>query len=74
MIGNIAMILSDDLFLVCISIAFMALSFNFSSGTADALAYDSFKLAGMESRFEKYNSDQLIIYRICSGLSALNSI
>ena len=71
MIGNIIMIMSDNLFMVCMSIAFHALSYNFSSGSGDALAYDSLKLAGQESRFEKYESNQLIIYRLCSGISTL---
>ncbi len=71
MCSSIAMILSDNLFMVCVSIAFTALSYNFSSGTADALAYDSLKLAKKESGFEKYCSDQLIIYRVCGGLSTL---
>lgn len=71
MIGNIIMILSDNLFMVCLSIAFHALSYNFSSGTGDALAYDSLKTAKMESRFEKYMSNQLVIYRLCSGISTL---
>jgi len=71
MIGNIIMIFSDSLFMVCLSIAFQALCYNFSSGTGDALAYDSLKIAGMESSFEKYESNQLIIYRLCSGISTL---
>lgn len=71
MIGNIIMIASNNLFMVCMSIAFMALSYNFSSGSGDALAYDSLKLARMESRFEKYESNQLIIYRLCNGISTL---
>ncbi len=71
MIGNIIMILSNNLFMVCTSIAFMALSYNFSSGSGDALAYDSLKLAKMESVFEKYESNQLVIYRLCSGISTL---
>lgn len=71
MIGNIIMILSDNLFMVCLSIAFHALSYNFSSGSSDALAYDSLKLAGLENKFEKYESNQLIIYRLCSGFSTL---
>lgn len=71
MIGNIIMIFSNNLFMVCMSISFMALSYNFSSGSDDALAYDSLKLAGAESRFEKYRSNQLIIYRLCSGISTL---
>lgn len=71
MIGNVIMILSNDLFTVCMSIAFMALSYNFSSGTDEALAYDSLKLSGQESRFEKFCSNQLVIYRLCSGISTL---
>lgn len=71
MIGNIVMILSNNLFMVCLSIAFFALSYNFSSGTGDALAYDSLKLAKMEKQFEKYESNQLIIYRLCGGISTL---
>ena len=71
MIGNVIMIMSDNLFMVCLSIAFMALTYNFSSGSGDALAYDSLKLAKQESRFEKYESNQLIIYRLCSGISTL---
>lgn len=71
MIGNILMILSSNLFMVCLSIAFYALSYNFSSGSGDALAYDSLKLAKMEDKFEKYESNQLIIYRLCSGISTL---
>lgn len=70
-IGNIIMILSNNLFMVCLSIAFHALNYNFSSGTGDALAYDSLKIAKMESGFEKYVSNQLIIYRLCSGISTL---
>ena len=71
MIGNIIMILSDNLYTVCLSIAFHALSYNFSSGTGDALAYDSLKAANAESRFERFESDQLVIYRLCSGISTL---
>ena len=71
MIGNIIMILSDNLFTVCLSIAFHALSYNFSSGTGDALAYDSLKAANAESRLERFESDQLVIYRLCSGISTL---
>ncbi len=69
--GNIVMIASENLLMVCISIAFHALSYNFSSGSGDALAYDSLKRCNMESNFEKYESNQLVIYRLCSGISTL---
>lgn len=71
MLANIIMIFSTDLFTVCLSIAFQALSYNFSSGTGDALAYDSLKLAEAEDKFERYESNQMIIYRLCGGLSTL---
>lgn len=71
MISDIIMILSVNLFMICMSIAFRALSYNFSSGSGDALAYDSLKLVKMESKFERYESNQLIIYRLCSGISTL---
>lgn len=71
MIGNLVMILSWNLPTVCLSIAFQALSYNFASGSGDALAYDSLKSAHQESRFERYESNQLTIYRLCGGLSTL---
>lgn len=71
MIGNIVMILSCNLFMVCTSIAFYAMSYNFSSGSGDALAYDSLKMVKEETYYEKYASNQLIIYRLCSGISTL---
>lgn len=71
MIGNMVMIFSNDLSLVCLSVCFTALSYNFSSGTGDALAYDSLKLARMEDGFERFESNQLMIYRLCGGLSTL---
>ena len=68
MTGNIIMIFSCNLFIVCISIAFHALSYNFSSGSGDALAYDSLKMADNVGYFEKYASNQMVIYRLCSGI------
>lgn len=71
MIGNVIMILSCNLFMVCMSISFHAASYNFSSGSGDALAYDSLKTVGREKYYETYASNQLIIYRLCSGISTL---
>ena len=73
MVGNIVMILSNNFALVCLSIAFQALNYNFSSGSGDALAYDSLKSVGQEERFERYASNQLVIYRVCEGLSTLTA-
>ena len=72
-IGNIVMVFSNNFALVCVSIAFQALNYNFSSGSGDALAFDSLKSVGQESHFEKYSSNQVIIYRVCEGLSTLTA-
>lgn len=71
MIGSSIMIQSNGLVMVCLSIAFFALSYNFSSGSGDALAFDTLKSGGAENQFEKYESNQFIIYRLCSGISTL---
>jgi len=70
-LGDLVMFLSTDFFLVCLSMPFHALSFNFASGSGDALAYDSMKLCGAEKGYEKYSSNQSIIYRVGSGVSTL---
>ena len=72
-IGNLVMVFSNNFALVCLSIAFQALNYNFSSGSGDALAYDSLKSVGQEDYFEKYSSNQVIIYRVCEGLSTLTA-
>lgn len=71
MISDVIMILSNNLFMVCLSIAFRALNYNFASGSGDALAYDSLKSVRQENEFERYESNQYIIYRLCSGISTL---
>lgn len=71
MVSNMVMIFSGSLLTVCISTGLTAASYNFASGTGDALAYDSLKSAGQEGRFDRYESNQLTIYRLCGGLSTL---
>ena len=70
-LGDLVMFLSTDFFLVCLSMPFHALSYNLASGSGDALAYDSMKVCGAENGYEKYSSNQSIIYRIGSGISTL---
>lgn len=60
-IGNIIMVISNGLLTVCASIAFHALSYNFLSGSGDALAYDSLKMDGRADAYEKYASNQMTI-------------
>jgi len=69
--GNIIMIFSCNLFMVCASLSFYAMSYNFSSGSGDALAYDSLKTVRREDDYEKYASNQMILYRLCGGISTL---
>lgn len=72
-VGSLLMIFSTGLPSVCCALAFFALSYNFASGTEDALAYDSLKRAGAAARFERFESAELIIYRVCGGVSALSA-
>lgn len=71
MLGCLVMIASNDLLLVCISISCFAASYNFASGSGDALAYDSLKLVNRQGEYKKYESNQLVIYRLCEGISTL---
>lgn len=70
-IGNLIMVFSNGIGLVCFSFVFHALGYNFASGSGDALAYDSLKSVHEEKRYEKYASNQMIIYRIGSAVSTL---
>lgn len=56
---------------VLISIAFSALSYNFASGSDSALAYDTLLEENCEDEYDKYISNQTIIYRICNGIATL---
>ena len=71
MLANIIMIISWNFPVVCVSLVFHALSYNFLSGSHEALAYESLKYVGEETRYEKYGSNQMILYRICGGISTL---
>lgn len=71
LIGAVIMIFSSNLFMICASLAFHAMSYNFSSGSGDALAYDSLKTVHHEDDYEKYASNQMILYRFCGGISTL---
>ena len=70
-LAGAVMILSNNLAFVCLSIALYAVCDSFASGSGDALAYDSLKSAGQEQTYDRYESNQLIIYRLCGGISTL---
>ena len=56
---------------VCVSVGFSALSYNFISGSDSAIAYDSLLEEGQESKYDKYISNQTMVYRISNGLATL---
>lgn len=70
-VGNLIMVFADNFALVCISFVFHALCYNFVSGSGDALAYDSLKSVRQEERYERYASNQLMIYRVGNAVSTL---
>ena len=70
-VGDLVMVFSTDFWLVALSMPFHAMAYNFASGSGEALAYDSMKLENAEAGYEKYNSNQSIIYRIATGVSTL---
>ncbi len=70
-IGNTIMVFSNGIGMVCLSFVFHALMYNFASGSGDALAYDSLKSVNQEKRYEKYFSNQMIIYRVGTAVSTL---
>ena len=70
-VGNLVMVFSTDFWLVALSMPFHAMAYNFASGSGEALAYDSMKLENAEARYERYNSNQSIIYRVATGVSTL---
>ena len=76
-IGQICGILSALLMLAFDSMAgvlaamvFSALSYNFASGTREALAYESLNDAGRANEYAVYSGTDLMIYRV-SGASAM---
>ena len=69
--GDLVMLLSQDYWMVLLAMPFHAMAFNFASGSGEALAYDSMKREGRQDGYEKYVSNQSIIYRIASGISTL---
>lgn len=54
------------------------MSYNLSSGTREALAYDSLKYAGQEDAYNRFASTEMVLYRLskstatlCAGLALL---
>lgn len=76
LISAVCMAFSETMAGVYVSMIFMALGFNFSSGAREALAYDSLKTVGHEEKYVEFSSMDLILYRVgnasailCAGLA-----
>lgn len=70
-LAAVAMLASRTLAGVLPAMALSAMSYNFASGTREALAYDSLKLSGQEARYDVFSSTELIFYRISSSAATL---
>lgn len=78
LLSALLMAFSEGIVSVCIALAVSALGYGFSSGTREALAYDSLKCAGQEDSYLAYSSKEYSIYRVgnasailCAGLALL---
>lgn len=65
------MAISNGFTLVCVAMAFIAIGYNFESGSEEALIYDSLKSVGQQERYEKVSSNMLILYRLGGAVSTL---
>ncbi|MCR4694278.1 MAG: MFS transporter [Pseudobutyrivibrio sp.] len=70
-LSGILMIVSNSFWTVAFAIGINALSYNFASGSREALAYDSLKENGKEEDYENFASTDSIIYEITSSLGTL---
>ena len=55
-LSALLMIFSEGLLGICVSLVASAFGYNFASGTREALAYDSLKVAGQEEKYLAYSS------------------
>ena len=70
-LSSLLMIFSASFFTVAVAMVFSALSYNLASGTREALAYDSLKSAGNEDAYNKFASNDLVIYELASATATL---
>lgn len=78
LLSALLMAFSEGLVSVCIALAVSAMGYGFSSGTREALAYDSLTCAGQEDTYLAYSAKEYSIYRVgnasailCAGLALL---
>lgn len=71
LLSAILMMISTGFATTALAIGCSALGYNLASGTREALAYDSLKIAGMEQEYNKYASTEMVIYRITNSTAIL---
>lgn len=69
-LSALLMLAFDSMAGVLAAMVFSAMSYNFASGTREALAYESLNDAGRADEYAVYSGTDMIIYRI-SGASAM---
>lgn len=67
----LCMVLVDSFLGICLSFALSALYYNLTSGTKEALTYDSLLMAGEADRYEKISARQSGLWRATSSACAL---
>lgn len=74
--SSAAMLLSDSMAGVLVCMVLSALGYNFSSGSREALAYESLKAEGREKEYDAFAANEMMIWRIgnaaatlCAGLA-----
>ena len=70
-LSALMMIGSRSLAGVCLAMGLDALGFNLASGTREALAYDSLLAHGLQERYLRLSSWQLILYRLGTAAAML---
>ena len=70
----LVMAFAPGLGLICTAMALKALGYNMLSGTAEALIYDSLKMAGREKDYIKVDANASICMKIATALGSLASL
>lgn len=68
---SVMMLLSGSFFTAALAVGLSALSYNFASGTREALAYDSLKSEGKEDAYDRFASGEMMLYRVSSASATL---
>lgn len=72
-VSCVCMLAIDNFFGVLLSMIFNALSYNLTSGTDQALLYDSLLAAGQQERYLAVSSRQSVLCRVSFAVSGLSS-